>query len=220
MTAPALFLDRDGTLVHRRHYPSRPEDLRLYSGIGRPLRTLQRAGFRLIVITNQSGIARGYFGEDELQRMHEHLAGELYNLGVALDGIYHCPHHPDGVVPRFAIRCDCRKPAPGMLLRAAADLDLDLARSWLIGDILDDCEAGNRAGCRALLVDLGTESRPTSPVRMPAFVATDTRHALKIVAAVEGCGPSTDLAYRPASWTVAERASSPVTRGGSHALRG
>lgn len=200
MAERAILLDRDGTLVEPQHYPSRPEQLRLFGGIDEPLRRLQAAGFRLAVITNQGGLALGYFGAAELTRMHEHLAAELARRGVRLDGIYHCPHHPDGRVAELAIDCDCRKPQPGMLLRAAADLDLDLARSWFVGDILDDIEAGRRAGCCTVLVDLGTESLPETPLRTPAFVARDTAHALRLIAAVEGLGPAAELDYRPANW--------------------
>lgn len=200
MTAPALFLDRDGTLVQARHYPSRPEELVLADGVAPGLRRLQAAGFRLILITNQSGLARGYFDEAALTAMHDHLARELAALGVRLDGVYFCPHHPDGVVPELAVACDCRKPAPGMLRRAAADLGLDLGRSWFLGDILDDVEAGRRAGCRTVLVDLGTESAPTGPLRRPDFVARDTAHALAVVATVEGLGAGAELGYRPPGW--------------------
>ncbi len=198
--ARAVFLDRDGTLVHARHYPSRPEELILYDNIEGELVALQEAGFRLVVITNQSGLARDLFTADDLRLMHEHLTRELAARGVRLDGIYHCPHHPDGVVPELAIRCDCRKPAPGMLLRAASDLHLDLRRSWFIGDILDDCEAGNRAGCRTVLVDLGTEAPPAHPVRRPTFVARDTRHALQRILGIEGLGPEATTDYRPQGW--------------------
>ncbi len=200
MTAPALFLDRDGTLVHARHYPARPDELVLFDGIGPGLRSLQAAGYRLVVVTNQSGLARGYFTEADLARMHDHLAAEIRRLGARLDGVYHCPHHPGGVVPALAIACDCRKPQPGMLRRAAADLDLDLGRSWFLGDILDDVEAGNRAGCRTILIDLGTEAPPAAPLRRPSFVARNTPHALAIVAAVAGLGPATDLDYVPPTW--------------------
>ncbi len=200
MKRRALFLDRDGTLVHPRHYPSRPEELHVYTGIGRELRRFQEAGFRLVVITNQSGLARGLFSSADLRRMHDHLIAELTRSSVRLDGIYHCPHHPDGVIPELSVRCRCRKPEPGMLLQAAADLDLDLRRSWVVGDILDDVEAGNRAGCRSVLVDLGTESPPDQPLRWPDFVARDTRHALRMIRAVEQFGPPVDLAYRPAGW--------------------
>ena len=198
----ALFLDRDGTLVQPGHYPSRPEHLHLYEGIGPALRALQQAGLRLVMITNQAGIARGYFTEGDLQHMHAHLAGKLDLLGVHLDGIYYCPHHIDGVIPELAIRCDCRKPQPGMLLRAAADLAIDLSRSWFVGDILDDIEAGKRAGCRTILVDLGTEQVPSQAIRRPDFVARDIVHALDIVCAIERLGPTADLHYRPTTWPL------------------
>lgn len=198
----AIFLDRDGTLVHPRHYPARPADLFLYSGIGPELRRLQLAGFQLIVVTNQSGLARGYFGAADLDRMHAHLAHELAQLDVRIDAIYHCPHHPAGIIPALAVECDCRKPQPGMLLRAAAERGIDLRRSWIVGDILDDVEAGKRAGCRAVLVDLGTESPPADRLRQPDFVAQDTPHALRIIAAEECLGSSADREYLPVSWRM------------------
>jgi D-glycero-D-manno-heptose 1,7-bisphosphate phosphatase len=200
MSQAALFLDRDGTLVHPRHYPARPEELCLYDGIGPELRRLQALGLRLVVITNQAGVARGYLSEDDLAAMHAYLADTLAGQGVRLDRIYYCPHHPDGLVRELSVPCDCRKPAPGMLLRAAAELVLDLQRSWFLGDILDDVEAGNRAGCRTVLVDLGTEPPPAHPQRQPTYVARDTLHALRLVRAA-GFGDGTaDLGYRPARW--------------------
>lgn len=204
MKQRAVFIDRDGTLVHPGHYPSRPDQLHLYKDIGPGLRNIQRLGFRLVVVTNQAGIARGYFSEQELQLMHEFLASLLEREGVRLDAIYYCPHHIAGIIPQYAILCNCRKPQPGMLLRAAADLDLDLTRCWLVGDILDDVEAGNRAGCRSVLVDLGTEPAPEAPLRFPDFVARSTRHALDIIYACESprrrAGPATDFTYQPATW--------------------
>lgn len=202
MNHPALFIDRDGTLVHPRHYPSHPDDLVLYDGIADGLRRLQTAGFKLVVITNQSGIARGYFTEDALSQMHDHLARALAEYGVRIDGIYFCPHHVDGSVPHLSIACECRKPQPGMLLRAAEEMSLDLRRSWFLGDILDDVEAGNRVGCRTVLVDLGTEAPPTNPLRSPDYVACNTVHALSIVESVERLGPTTALDYRPYAWAV------------------
>ena len=185
MKQRAIFLDRDGTLVHPRHYPSSPEDLQLYNNIGPGLRELQQAGFRLVVITNQSGLARGYFTFDDLHNMHEYLTNELKRLDVRLDAIYFCPHHPEGIIPELAIRCDCRKPQPGMLLQAALDLELDLRQCWFVGDILDDVEAGNRVGCRTILVDLGTETIPRQRLRHPDYTASDTQHALRIINAIE-----------------------------------
>lgn len=202
-TGRAIFLDRDGTLVHPRHYPSRPADLRLYDGIGPELRALRRMGFRLVVITNQSGLARGFFTVADLDRMHAHLRSRLAAQGVWLDGVYYCPHHPDGVVPGLARRCDCRKPAPGMLLRAADELRLSLADSWLVGDILDDVEAGHRAGCRSVLVDLGTESTPSAPERRPDYIARDTRHALRLIRSIERGEATADTDYLPPSWRLA-----------------
>ena len=200
MTNSAVFLDRDGTLVHPRHYPSTPDELELYEGIEPALRTLQASGFHLIVVTNQSGLARGLFTASDLERMHAHLRDELGRQGVRVDAIYHCPHHVDGVIPELSKDCDCRKPQPGMLLQAAQDLDLDLSTSWFIGDILDDVEAGRRAGCKTILVDLGTESLPDTPLRQPDFVARDTLHALQIVTTVEGIDTPVDLDYQPHSW--------------------
>ena len=195
-----LFLDRDGTLVWPRHYPSRPEELVLYEGIERELRLLHEAEFQLVLITNQSGIARGLFTEADLARMHDYLASELGRHGVEFAAVYYCPHHPEGSLGELAVACSCRKPEPGMLVRAAAELALDLERSWMIGDILDDVEAGRRAGCRTVLVDLGTEPASTAPSRRPDYVARDTRHALQIVAALERLGPPVTLDYLPTSW--------------------
>jgi D-glycero-D-manno-heptose 1,7-bisphosphate phosphatase len=203
MRRSAILIDRDGTLVHPRHYPSRPEELQLYDGVGKALKAFQEVGFRLVVVTNQAGIARGYFTEDDLEHMHRYLAEELAKSGVLLDAIYHCPHHPDGIVPELAIRCDCRKPQPGMLLQAAKDLELDLQSSWFVGDILDDIEAGNRAGCRTVLVDLGTERLPEQQIRCPDFVARNTLHALSIISACEHLGLEAELTYRPPTWLAA-----------------
>ncbi len=203
MKRRAIFLDRDGTLVHPVHYPSCPEQLQLYERIGSELYGLQTMGFRLVVVTNQSGIARGYFTEADLQKMHQHLTHELAASDVYLSGIYYCPHHVDGIIPELAIQCDCRKPEPGMLLRAAAELDLDLHRSWLVGDILDDIEAGNRVGCRTVLVDLGTEELPTHMWRYPTFVARDSCHALRMIQTIESLGSALELTYRPSQWMEA-----------------
>lgn len=205
MQSRAIFLDRDGTLVHPRHYPRHPEELFLYDGITVELRHLQVAGFLLVLITNQAGIARGYFTENDLERMHAYLGAELRQSGVKLDGIYYCPHHPDGVIPELAISCACRKPGPGMLVRAAAELNIDLQRSWFVGDILHDVEAGNRAGCRTILVDLGTEALPAHPIRTPDFIAQGTRHALTIIAALEHLGPAVQTDYRPQRWVAEEQ---------------
>ncbi|WP_416976920.1 D-glycero-alpha-D-manno-heptose-1,7-bisphosphate 7-phosphatase [Streptomyces sp. T028] len=148
----AVFLDRDGTLTEPRHYPSHPDELVLQPDIGSPLRALQHVGFALVVVTNQSGLARGLFDIAALDAMHHRLRGLLASHGVRLDGIYACPHHPDGTVPRYRSICPCRKPSPGMLHQAAHDLDLDLSASWMVGDSACDVDAGHRAGTRTALV--------------------------------------------------------------------
>jgi D-glycero-D-manno-heptose 1,7-bisphosphate phosphatase len=208
MSHAAIFLDRDGTLVYPSHYPSRLEQMRLYEDIAPELSRLQHMGFRLIVITNETGIAHGYFEEAALHRMHEHLTRELMKQGVRLDGIYYCPHHPDGIVEQFAVRCICRKPQPGMILRAAKERDIDLSRSWFVGDILDDVEAGNRAGCRTVLVDLGTEQTPTTAMRCPTYISRSTRQALQMIRATES---SSGIAAQPRKGIV--------KRGISHVLQ-
>lgn len=167
----AVFLDRDGTIIQNRHYGWDPAKIQLLDGVVPGLKLLQESGYSLIVVTNQSGIARGHFTERDLWRMHFRLSEILAEQGVAVTAYYYCPHHPDGIVPEYKMVCNCRKPKPGMVLRARDDWDLDLASSWLIGDILDDVEAGKSVGCRAVLLDLGTEPPPQNEVRTPDFVA-------------------------------------------------
>ncbi|WP_035994330.1 D-glycero-alpha-D-manno-heptose-1,7-bisphosphate 7-phosphatase [Leptolyngbya sp. KIOST-1] len=152
---PAIFLDKDGTLIEDVPYNVDPALIRLGDGVATGVRRLHEAGFALVVVTNQSGVARGYFAESAIAPIEQRLR---HLLGVPLAGFYYCPHHPAGTVARYAFRCRCRKPEPGMLRRAAADLNLDLERSWLVGDILNDVEAGRRAGCRTVLLDNGNET--------------------------------------------------------------
>lgn len=146
----AVLIDRDGTLNVEVHYLHRIEDLVLVPGAIEAIRTLNQAGYLVLVVTNQAGIARGYYDEAALHRLHDHLAQLLAAAGARLDGIFFCPHHPD-----FGSPCDCRKPAPGMLLRAAAEHDLDLRQCWLVGDSAGDIGAGRAVGCRTLLVRTG-----------------------------------------------------------------
>ncbi|HJV24643.1 MAG TPA: HAD family hydrolase [Aromatoleum sp.] len=200
--SPAVFLDKDGTLVHDVPYNADPNKVRLRDDAGPALASLQRRGYRLVLVSNQSGLARGMFQETALERIWAAMADALSPYGVALDGIYYCPHHPDGSVPEFAHRCDCRKPAPGMLLRAAEELDLDLARSWIIGDILDDIEAGRRAGCRAILLDVGSETEWRSgPYRQPDRIAASLTEATADIIASESLGATQgDTPPEAAQW--------------------
>ena len=157
MTA-AVFVDKDGTLVHDVPYNVDPSLIRLRSDAGFALPCLQDAGYAVVLISNQPGVAHGIFQESALEAVWGYLEGELARSGVSLHAIYYCPHHPAGRDARYARACDCRKPQPGLLVRAALDHGFDLARSWMIGDILDDVEAGNRAGCRTVLLDVGSET--------------------------------------------------------------
>ena len=146
----AVFLDRDGTLNVEVNYLHRTEDLVLVPGAAAAVRSLSQAGFLVIVVTNQAGIARGYYDETALHRLHAEIQRRLAAQGARIDAFYFCPHHPefDGV-------CECRKPAPGMLKQAAQDHAIDLPGSWLIGDTSGDIGAGNAVGCRTILVRSG-----------------------------------------------------------------
>ena len=155
----AVFLDRDGTLNVERGYLSRPEQLELLPGVPRALLRLREAGFLLIVVTNQSIIARGLASEAQIDKVNRRLEDELEKSGASLDAIYVCPHHPSPGSQRpradLTIVCDCRKPEPGLLTRACKDFDIDLSRSWMIGDHTRDIETARRAGLRSVLVKTG-----------------------------------------------------------------
>lgn len=174
---PAVFLDKDGTLVEDVPYNVEPRLMRLAPRAGEALRLLA-PHYRLVVISNQSGVARGYFLEAALGGVELRLRQLLAACGVELAGFYYCPHHPQGQVAAYRLACDCRKPRPGMLLAAAREHNLNLRQSWMVGDILDDVEAGRRAGCRTVLVDNGGETEwRTSADRQPDFTAGDLYEA-------------------------------------------
>lgn len=179
MADPAVFFDKDGTLIRDVPYNVDPQRIILAPGAADSLRRLRHAGFRLVVVTNQSGVARGLFPEAALAAVRARLE-EL--LGLPLDGFNYCPHHPQGSRPEYAIECSCRKPQPGLLLAAARDLSLNLAGSWMVGDILNDIEAGHRAGCRAILVDQGSETEwVPGPLRQPEAVVGTLAQAANLI---------------------------------------
>ncbi|MBN2170774.1 MAG: HAD family hydrolase [Candidatus Krumholzibacteriota bacterium] len=155
MSRRAVFLDRDGTLVRDRHYLAAPQDLELYPDSIAALRLLRRTKLALVLVSNQSGVARGLFDEAAVAAVHARLARLLAGAGLSLDGIYYCPHHPEGRVGAYRRRCDCRKPAPGLLDRAARDLGLVLPGSWIVGDKADDLGLAPVRGLRAVLVRTG-----------------------------------------------------------------
>ena len=156
MAEAAVFLDRDGVINVDHGYTHRIEDFEFVPGSAQALASLQRAGWRLVVVTNQSGIARGLYTNDDYERFTAHMRARLQIEGVRLDAVLHCPHLPDAAVAAYRQLCDCRKPAPGMLLRAARELNLDLPASTMVGDRLSDVQAGRAAGVgRCLLVRSG-----------------------------------------------------------------
>lgn len=156
MADRAVFLDRDGVINVDHGYTHRIEDFQFVAGSAEAMALLQGAGWRLVVVTNQSGIARGLFSSDTYERFTAHLRAQLADRGVHLDAVLHCPHLPDAAMAAYRLACDCRKPGPGMLLRAARELSLDLALSVIVGDRLSDVQAGRAAGIgRCLLVRSG-----------------------------------------------------------------
>lgn len=190
MTRRAVFLDKDGTLIDDVPYNVDPDRIRLAAGASEGVPRLQAAGFRIIVISNQSGVARGLFAEDALRAVRDRLTQLLAEIGVALEGFYYCPHHPDGVVPEYAVACRCRKPRPGGILAAARTHGIVLQESWFVGDILDDVEAGRRAGCRTLLIDNGHETEwKRNRWRWPDFVARNLTEAARLIAPDAGSRP-------------------------------
>jgi D-glycero-D-manno-heptose 1,7-bisphosphate phosphatase len=188
MSGRTVFLDKDGTLIEDLPYNVEPARIRLAPGSRAGLRMLGAAGYGIVVITNQSGVERGYFTEADLARVHEHLAAELQVLGARLDGFYFCPHEPvDDELDRYA--CDCRKPLPGLVHRAARDLDLVVEGSWFVGDTWMDVLAGRRAGCRTILIGEEYRLAPTFPPhRRPDHAVPDLLAAARIILAEDGTG--------------------------------
>jgi D-glycero-D-manno-heptose 1,7-bisphosphate phosphatase len=151
----AVFLDRDGTINVEKDYLHKIEDFAFIPGAPEAIKRLKDAGLLVIVVSNQSGIGRGYFDEQAVETLHEHIQAELAAYGTSVDAFYFCPHHPDEGVGEYKISCDCRKGSPGMLLQAAKEHDIDLSKSFMIGDKPADIEAGERAGCQSILVLTG-----------------------------------------------------------------
>jgi len=203
MANRAVFLDRDGTLIEEVGYATRPEQIRILGGVARALARLAGAGYKLVVVTNQSGIARGFLTEDDLNRFHQALDDHLGLLGARVDVYYTCPHHPDpaeAVRPELAVPCECRKPRPGLILQAARDLGLDLAESWLVGDTWRDIEAGQAAGVQTIkLPAIPSHDGPRPPqVQPPTAEAASLERAADLI-----------LTYRSAAQEPAESPAPP-----------
>lgn len=169
----AVFLDRDGVINVEKGYLHQVADFEFLPGVPQALRLLKEAGFLLIVVTNQSGVARGYYSLEAVDKLHQHLQHELLAHGVAIDGFYICPHHPDHGLGEYTVDCSCRKPLPGMLEQAVSDFSLDPAGSYLVGDKLSDTTAGRAVGCRCFLVRTGYGGKSSEPVPEDVTIVDD-----------------------------------------------
>ena len=152
MKQPAVFIDRDGTISEEVGYVNHPSRFRLFPYAAEAIRILNDAGWLAIVITNQAGVARGYFSEDVIHRIHDQLTRDLQNESARVDAIYYCAHHPSVGEPPYRFDCDCRKPKPGLIQRAAKDFEIDVAASWMVGDRYSDIELARNAGLRSAFV--------------------------------------------------------------------
>jgi histidinol-phosphate phosphatase family protein len=179
---PCVFLDRDETIIEDRGFIDDPDHVRLKAGAADAIRRLRGAGFKVVVVTNQSGIARGLLDEEQLAAVHARLRTVLEQGGASVDAIYYCPYldGPEALVESYRGRSDLRKPSPGLLLQAARELDLDLTRSWMIGDRPSDIEAGARAGCRTIRVAAGDASDAPGSTRA-CFQAESLLEAARMV---------------------------------------
>jgi len=176
----AVFLDRDGTIARDVPYCSRPEDFELLPGVSEGIRLLNEAGFKVIVITNQSGVSRGYFTKEMLEEIHQKMKDDLSKFGAHIDGIYFCPHHPDQ-------GCDCRKPKPTLIYQATQAHGIQLDESFFIGDMPLDVVAGYAAGCKACLISSSrTWERNRYSTVEPDFVAHDFLDACSWVVIPKG----------------------------------
>ncbi len=180
---PAVFLDRDGTINEQMGYINHVSRFHLLAGVGAAIRRLNEHNIPVVVVTNQSGLARGYFPASLLDQVHQLMQAQLAAEGARIDGLYVCPHHPEAKEERYRVRCDCRKPGTGLLEQAAREMDLDLARSFMVGDRWSDLECGARVGATPILVLTGYgrgDHAYIGPAKQlqPALVAEDLAAAV------------------------------------------
>ncbi|MDT7806998.1 MAG: D-glycero-D-manno-heptose 1,7-bisphosphate phosphatase [Acidobacteriota bacterium] len=185
----AVFIDRDGTISEEVGYVNHVSRYKVFSFAAEAVRTLNERGWLAVLVTNQAGVARGYFAEEMIGRVHGVLTDELERGGARLDAVYYCPHHPSMGEPPYRLDCDCRKPKPGLIKRAADELGLDLARCWMVGDRYSDTELARNAGVRSALVLTGygrgeLEHQSHAWEHRPDLVAENLLEAVKKI--VEG----------------------------------
>ena len=182
----AVFIDRDGTISEEIGYVNHPARYRVFPYAAAAIKLLNDAGWLAVLVTNQAGVARGYFAEEMIERVHNILRQELERGGARLDAIYYCPHHPSVGVPPYRLDCDCRKPKPGLIERAARDFDLDLAQSWMVGDRYGDVELAHNAGVRSAFVLSGYgrgewEYQRATWRQQPDLVADELLAAVRVI---------------------------------------
>ncbi len=182
MSSNAIFLDRDNTLIHDPGYINHPSQVELLPCAAQALVELKKIGYKLVVVSNQSAVARGIVTEETLAQIHERLKTLLAKENAYLDAIYYCPYHVQGVIEKYRKESDCRKPNPGMLLKAAKDLDIDLNNSWMIGDKPKDIAAGKNAGCKTILLESISHTYPNDPETQKAnHKAVNMKEAANII---------------------------------------
>ena len=190
----AVFIDRDGTISEEVGYINHSSRFRLFPYSAAAIKHLNEKGWLAIVTTNQAGVARGYFSEDMVTTVHQRMTKELENDGAKLDAIYYCAHHPSVGEPPYRVDCDCRKPKPGLISRAAQDFDIDLADSWMVGDRYSDIEVAGNAGVKSMFVLSGYgrgewEHQRASWFRHPDCVAENLLEAVRLIVSDSGSAP-------------------------------
>lgn len=183
----AVFIDKDGTLIRDIPYNIKPGLIELAADAAPALRLLQEQGYLLIVISNQSGVARGYFTEEALTPVSDFIGETLAKEGITISGFYYCPHYAGGTVEEYSFQCDCRKPKPGLILQATDDFSIDVSLSWMIGDNVSDVEAGGAAGCRTILLKSNDSVLPElTESQRPDYTAHNLLEAANIIQETSG----------------------------------
>lgn len=181
----AVFLDRDGTINVDKAYLSKIEDFEYLPGVINGLKLLQNAGYKLLIITNQSGIARGYYTEDDFLKLNDWMIEDLKSKGVKISGVYYCPHHPSGKVEKYRVKCECRKPKLGLYQKAVNDFDIELSKSWTIGDKIRDSAICEKTSCHGFLISNLEKQEVTKAVKNGKYgnirYAEDLYEAAKMI---------------------------------------
>ncbi len=176
-----VFLDRDGVINKEVDHLHKVRDLRLLPGAARAIAKLNRSGFLIVVISNQAAVAKGMLTEEGLDEINAELLRRLARRGAKIDAIYHCLHHPEATVKKYRVKCDCRKPSPGMIIEAAKSLNIDLKKSFFIGDTTSDILAGERAGLTTILVQTGYAGRDKKHEVKPDVTVKNLPEAVKYI---------------------------------------